>query len=291
MASLLWYYGSMLIYDVEPDFLEKYENGLRNKISEVSSRFMDFDSLNAKSLSDLILHADDRLHELRTAKAFLADSDNYLKPYIFDSTNLGNSINNKIYTAKHYEMDAMFVTDMINMGHFKVPKSYQIGDDSFYALRGAGSLWDIFHCVSRNMKKYPELRKNKFVVNIQESSDWELLALIGHCNFLYDLEPMKLDVSFTKDFRPLSKYSGSSLGSTRYGILDTEKETSLSDIGFFKESVKWARRGVSYYRQAHDSFLFFEILLVDDDYAGSGMNVGEASTGEWGSSPGLSLMQ
>lgn len=281
----------MLIYDADQTFLAEYENGLRNKVSEVSSHFTDFDSLSAQSLSSLILHADDRLGEVRVARAFLADRENYLKPYVFDPKHLGNSINSKIYTAKHYEMDAMFVTDMISMGHFRVPKSYQIGDDSFYALRGAGNLWDIFHCVNRNMKKYPELRKNKFVLNIQESSDWELLALVGHCNFLYDLNPMKLDVSFTKDFRPLSKYSGSSLGSTRYGILDTEKETSLSDIGYFIKSVKRARKGVANYRETNDSFLFFEILLVDDDYAGSGMNIGDASTGEWGYSPGLSLMQ
>lgn len=281
----------MLIYDVNPTCLTKYEDWLRVKVSSLSSNFADFDSLDAKGVSELILCADDRLAELRTAEAFLDDRDNYLKPYVFDSSRLGVSINSKIYTAKHYSMDSMFVTDMINMGHFRVPKSHQFGDDSFYALRGAGSLWDIFHCVNRNMKKYPELRKNKFVVNIQESDDWELLALVGHCSFLYDLDPMKLDVSFAKDFRPVSKYSGSSLGSTRYGILNTEKETSLSDIGYLAKSVKWARRGVANYREENDSFLFFEILLVDDEYATNGMNIGEESTGAWGFSPGASLMQ
>lgn len=86
----------MLAYDVSPKFISQYEDILKERISHVSSYFTNSNSLNAKSLSTFICHADDRLDEVNTSRAFLANRDNYLKPYVFDSQHLESSLNSQI---------------------------------------------------------------------------------------------------------------------------------------------------------------------------------------------------
>lgn len=269
LFSFFWYDVSMLVDAHNPSFFEDYENGLRNKITQLSAPFADMGSLDADKMASFLKTADRSARKLRRYESFLDDRANYFKPVDMPNVPLGTksavreSRGAGLVKGGYYEMDSFFVQDMLEAGKFKVPTS-----EKRYTLRGAGSgLQEIHKHILHCLIFSSELLKTNSLVNVVESDDWELLALLKHIDPKFGLE--SYDEGYSQpQFRPASKYPGDCAGKERFGLLDTLNEDWYKGQMYHSTSALMkVRDGVELYRQTHDSFFFFEALLVDDSFA------------------------
>lgn len=252
----------MLLETIPPIFFEKYHDSIRQHLPE-SQTGHGTDSFNAGELVEFIKTSVKQAEKILMYREFLVNSDNYMKPYM----DKGEPVRG------FYEMDSMFVSDMLKKGYFYTPRKLLLT----VPLGVACNLDEIQKHQTTNMSSElyansldaqilkRQLKRKPFIIRVQKCNDFEIFRALRHVGLwgenIYKnssiAREFELD-KFKNRIRPASEYPGDFLGKKRKSLKPINKSYQ------HRYEYKQYKDQFNKYEEKHESFLFFEVILIND---------------------------
>lgn len=251
----------MLLETVPSIFFEKYNESIRKHLPELNG--LETNSFNAEELIEFIESNAKQAPKTPMYRKFLDNSDNYMKPYM----DKGEPVRG------FYEMDSMFVSDMLKKGYFYTPRKLLLT----VPLGVACNLDEIQKHQTTNMSSElyansldaqilkRQLKRKPFIIRVQKCNDFEIFRALRHVGLwgenIYKSSSIAREFEldkFKNRIRPASEYSGDFLGKKRKSLKPINKSYQ------HRYEYKQYKDQFNKYEEKHESFLFFEVILIHE---------------------------
>lgn len=249
-----------LVSKIPEQLLNKYELSVINSLPESKRELIP--TMTAEELEEFIDFYSKSTKHYGYHRQYLASPTPFVKPYQNEKWEPLNG---------YYELDSLFVHEMRSLGylHSTSPQEYNtvtrgVATDFSEVMNHLEYLYYGNHVTSSEVERIrSELLRNDFIINIQRSDDQSLFRSLRHVGLwgteLFNQSSVSASNELDKVRMLARPYS--QLNEFHEGLYRRMKIEGASSgaINEYTESFKK-------YHQEHESFIFFEILLLNHEY-------------------------
>lgn len=173
----------MLLDSLPSLFFKKYNVSIQKQVPEINNPHIE--SFNAKELVEFIENTAKQAQKLPLYREFLNNNQKYAKPYMDEGEPIPG----------YYEMNSMFVSEMLERGYFEEPVQLPSSDQPIPLITTRGVACNVGEIIkyqtqkmsSKNeltsLKTYSmknQLAYHSFVVRVQESQNFDMFRAREH---------------------------------------------------------------------------------------------------------------